>query len=149
MDIRRPVGIEMEFDVLEEGHVLVANYQFANEEGLCLFSTAEHDPVWRRSPRRTGRHTSTVWIPGNFLSEGVLQAGPALSTMAPVKVHFFEPAAIAFQVVDSFDGDSARGDYDGPIPGVVRPKLTWTTEFQSRPRERVWLAGEASAAAEL
>ncbi len=130
VDIRCPVGIEMVYEVFEDGHVLVPNYHFLNEEGVCLFSTSEHDPVWRRNPRRTGTHISTVWIPGNFFSEGAVQVSPALSTLAPVKVHFYEPAAIAFQVIDSFDGDSARGaDYDGPIPGVVRPKLPWTTEF--------------------
>ncbi len=149
IDIRRPVGIEMEYEVIEEGHVLVPNYYFANEEGLCLFATANHDPVWRKRARPTGRHTSTVWIPGNFLSEGAVLVGPALSTMAPVKVHFFEPAAIAFHVIDSLDGDSMRGDYGGPMPGVVRPNLTWTTQFESYSQERAWRDGEASAAGGL
>ena len=30
-------------------------------------------------------------------------------------------------VVDSTEGDSARGDYAGPMPGVVRPLLHWET----------------------
>ena len=38
--------------------------------------------------------------------------------------------AVGFQVIDSLDGDSARGDYAGPIPGVVRPILHWTTEYR-------------------
>jgi lipopolysaccharide transport system ATP-binding protein len=37
---------------------------------------------------------------------------------------------VAFQVIDSLDGDSARGDYAGPFPGVVRPLLQWTTSFE-------------------
>jgi lipopolysaccharide transport system ATP-binding protein len=36
---------------------------------------------------------------------------------------------VAFQVVDSLDGNSARGDYAGPVPGIVRPLLQWTSEF--------------------
>jgi hypothetical protein len=35
--------------------------------------------------------------------------------------------AVAFHVVDTQGGDSARGDFTGPMPGVVRPLLTWTT----------------------
>ena len=35
---------------------------------------------------------------------------------------------MAFQVIDSLDGDTVRGDYAGPFPGVVRPLLEWTTE---------------------
>lgn len=37
--------------------------------------------------------------------------GAAISTMDPVKVHFYERDAVAFQVADGLDGDSARGDY--------------------------------------
>ncbi len=58
--------------------------------------------------------------------------GVAVSTMDPVRVHFYEPDAVAFQVVDSLEGDSARGDYAGGIPGVVRPLLKWTTRYESR-----------------
>jgi len=43
-------------------------------------------------------------------------------------MHFFEFDAVAFQVVDSLDGDSARGDFGGSIPGVVRPLLKWTNQ---------------------
>jgi lipopolysaccharide transport system ATP-binding protein len=43
-------------------------------------------------------------------------------------VHVHEREAVAFQVVDSLDGDSARGDYAGPMPGVVRPMVPWLTE---------------------
>jgi lipopolysaccharide transport system ATP-binding protein len=44
-------------------------------------------------------------------------------------VHFYEADAVAFQVIDSVDGDAARGDYTGNIPGVVRPMLEWTTRY--------------------
>jgi homopolymeric O-antigen transport system ATP-binding protein len=129
IDIREPVGIEMEFEVLESGHVLVPNYHFINQEGVCVFIATEHDPAWKRRARPAGHYVSTAWIPGNFLSEGSLIIGAAVSTMDPVKVHFFERDVVAFQVVDSLDGDSARGDYAGPMPGIVRPMLHWTSQF--------------------
>jgi len=129
VDIRHPIGIEMEFDVLKPGFVLVPNFHFFNEEGLYLFVASDHDPQWRRRPRPECRFISTAWIPGNFLSEGTLVLGAAISTMDPVRVHFYERDAVAFHVVDSLDGDSARGDYAGPFPGVVRPLLKWTTQY--------------------
>jgi len=49
--------------------------------------------------------------------------------MDPVKIHFFERDIVAFQVIDTMDGDSARGDYAGPMPGMVRPMLNWTSQF--------------------
>lgn len=127
IDIRRDFGVEMEFEVLKPGHIVVPNFHFNNEEGVAVFVSSDQDPDWRRTPRPAGRFTSTAWIPGNFLAEGTIVVSAALSTMDPVTVHFFERDAVAFQVIDSIDGDSARGDYAGPIPGVVRPLLRWTT----------------------
>jgi lipopolysaccharide transport system ATP-binding protein len=129
IDIRQAVGVEMEFEVLEGGHVLVPNYHFINEEGVCVFVASEHDVEWRRRARPPGRYVSTAWIPGNFLSEGTLIVGAAVSTMDPVRVHFFERDIVAFQIIDSLDGDSARGDYAGPMPGIVRPLLNWTSQY--------------------
>ena len=127
MDIRRPIGVEIEYDVLQAGHVLVPNYFFHNEEGICAFGVSESDPEWRGKTRPEGRFASTVWIPGNLLAEGTLFVSAAISTMDPVSIHFYERDVVAFQVIDSMDGDSARGDYGGPIPGVVRPQLQWST----------------------
>ena len=135
VDIRKPVGIEMEYEVLKPGHVLVPNYHFFNEEGVYAFVAGDHDPAWRQRSRPIGRYISTAWIPGNFLSEGSLIVGAAISTMDPVTVHCYERDAVAFQVIDSLNGDSARGDYAGPMPGVVRPLLRWTTQFGSNSQE--------------
>jgi lipopolysaccharide transport system ATP-binding protein len=127
IDIRRSVGIEMEFEVLKPGHVLLPNIHVTNEEGLLVFIAGENDPMWQRVPRPLGRFTSTAWVPGNFFSEGTVIVGAAVSTMDPVTIHFFERDAVAFQVIDKLEGDSARGDYAGPYPGVVRPLLRWTS----------------------
>ena len=54
-----------------------------------------------------------------------------LATMETQVSQFKVADAVAFQVIDSLDGDSARGDYAGPFPGVVRPLLKWSTEFSS------------------
>ena len=57
--------------------------------------------------------------------------GAAVSTYNPLRIHFYEREAVAFQVVDTLDGDSARGDFAGHVPGVVRPMLEWTTQFET------------------
>jgi len=131
IDIRNPVGIEMEFDVYKPGYVMIPNYHFFNEEGVYVFVVHDQNPQWNRHPREIGHYFSTVWIPGNFLSEGTMIVGAAMSTFQPLSGHFYEREAVAFQVVDSMDGNSARGDYAGPMPGVVRPLLRWDTRFIS------------------
>ncbi|NJN99614.1 MAG: ABC transporter ATP-binding protein [Anaerolineales bacterium] len=132
VDIRRPIGIQMEYEVLKAGAVLTPNFHFYNEEGIYAFVVIDTDPSWRGKPKPAGRYISTAWIPGNLLSEGSLIVGAAISTMNPVTVHIHERDAVAFQVIDTPDGNSARGDYAGPMPGVIRPLLNWTTEFEPK-----------------
>lgn len=128
-DIRQPVGLEMEFEVLKAGCVLVPNFHVYNEEGVCAFCVTDHDPRWVRTPRPQGIFVSTAWIPGNFLAEGGLAVTAVLSTMDPVTVHFLEKDAVAFQVIDQVGPDTARGDYAGPFPGIVRPLVQWDTAY--------------------
>jgi lipopolysaccharide transport system ATP-binding protein len=137
IDIRRPVIIEMAYDVLQPGYIPIPNFHLYNEEGVCVFVTADNAPEWRRSPKPVGCYVSRVTVPGNFLSEGTLVVDAAISTMDPVTVHAHEREAVAFQVIDSIDGDSMRGDYGGSIPGVVRPQLDWQTIVENKPSAAV------------
>jgi lipopolysaccharide transport system ATP-binding protein len=127
VDIRQTLGVEVEFDVLTAGHVLAPNLHFYNEEGILLFILGDSDPAWKDVPRPAGRYCSTAWIPGNFLAEGTLIVSAAVTTVTPLTVHFFERDAVAVQVVDTVEGGSVRGDFTGPIPGMVRPLMKWTT----------------------
>jgi lipopolysaccharide transport system ATP-binding protein len=129
IDIRKKVGIEIEYEVLKPGHVLVPSLGFDNEEGVTIFVTNDRDAQWRRKPRPAGRFASTAWIPGNLLSEGTVIVGAGILTEDPFIIHCDEPHSVAFQVIDSVDGDSARGDFGGRIPGVIRPALEWNTRF--------------------
>ena len=130
VDIRQPVGIELAYDVLEPGTVLMPNYHFHNEDGVCAFIAHDLDPEWRFTPRPAGRYTSVLWIPGNFLAEGSIFVTAAASTYYPMAVHFLERDAAVFRVVDALDGDTARGDFGGHMPGVVRPVLPSSTRFE-------------------
>lgn len=130
-DIRRPVGVEMTYDVLEPGHVLVPNYYFFNQEQQLLFYAQDLEPDWRGQSRPAGEYVSTAWIPGNFLINGsILVAANITSDISVVAHHIHVREAVAFNVIDNFDGDSTRGDYTGAIGGLIRPQLTWTTQFQ-------------------
>jgi lipopolysaccharide transport system ATP-binding protein len=130
IDIRKPFQVEMEYAVFEDGRILVPNFHFYNGENVCVFITYDQDKTWKNKPRPAGHYISRVHIPGNFLAEGTLTVLVALSELNPVVVHFALSETVAFQVVDSLDGDSMRGEYGGPLPGVIRPALEWTTDYQ-------------------
>jgi len=132
VDIRQPVGIEMEYEVLQPGHELMVYYYVMNQEGIIAFQAIDADPNWRKRMRSVGRYVSTGWIPGNLLSEGMYFVGPAIRTMKPAIRRFRVNEAVGFQVIDSLDGNSARVDFHGDIPGVVRPLLKWETDFSPK-----------------
>jgi lipopolysaccharide transport system ATP-binding protein len=130
IDIRRPVQLELEYDVLQDGYLLLPHFNLTNEDNVRIFTTLDVDPEWRGRRRPAGRYVSVATAPGNLLAEGTIYVDAALTTLEPSIGVFFARDAVAFQVVDRAEGDSARGDWTGKLSGVVRPKLTWTTHYR-------------------
>jgi lipopolysaccharide transport system ATP-binding protein len=128
VDIRSPVVVEMEYEVLKPGWVLLPSFGFYNHEGVCAFVAQDLDPTWRRRPRPIGRYVSAVTVPGNFFSDGTIFVNAGLNTLEPYNLQFHESSVVSFEVVDSPESDSARGDYTGAMRGVIRPLLEWTTQ---------------------
>jgi len=139
IDIREPVHIEMEYEVLRAGTVLLPFFLFFNEEGIMAFAANDLDPHWRGRARPAGEYRSVVEIPGNLLAEGMLFVSAGMVTDAMI-TQFYEPESVAFNVIDSLDGNSARGDYAGHMHGVMRPMLKWRTHFKG------WGAAQAKPA---
>lgn len=130
VDVRQPVLIEMEYEVLTPGLRLLPHFTVNNQDGLCIFVGLDQDAEWKGRTRPIGKYVSRAWIPGNFLAEGTLFVGPAMRTIEPDMFHFGEQNAVAFEVIDGSTGNSARGDYVKSIPGVIRPLLKWSTQYE-------------------
>ena len=129
VDIRKHVGIEMRYEILQPGYVLRIRYHVSNDEGTKIFQSIENETIWRGKTRQPGEYVSTAWIPGNLLSEGLHFVAVALRTIDPSVLRFRVDDAVAFQIVDSMDHDSARSDYTGNMDGLIRPLLKWETNF--------------------
>ena len=131
IDIRKPVGIEMTFELIQGDYLLLPNFHLVNEEGIRVFTTIDVDPKWRKKRRPKGTYTVTAWIPGNFLSEGNFFVNAALITQHPRIKQFYERDVVGFNVIDSMEeGESARGEWATGITGVVRPLLQWETDYR-------------------
>jgi lipopolysaccharide transport system ATP-binding protein len=128
IDIRQSIGVEIEYDVLESGHLLLPHFYLWNEEGVLILGSNDLDPAWRRRPRPAGRYVSTGWIPSNFLNEGTVLVDVYIIVTEPIIVEIQERSIVGFQVIGSLDGDTARGDWAGPMSGAVRPIFEWTTQ---------------------
>ncbi len=129
-DIRHAIGLEMEFEVFQKGHYLMPFFTLTNDNGVKVFAIIDKDKVWRNRQRPEGRYVATAWIPGNLLTEGTFYIGAILRTPDRKRRPFNEEDVLAFSVVDSHEGDSARGDWLGMMGGVVRPMLDWETSYE-------------------
>lgn len=126
-DIREPIDVEMEYEVLQPGHVFMIYFHLVNDEGVEVFSSIDNDHTWRNKSRPSGRYVSSATIPGNLMSEGIFFVTVGIRTLNPNIRHLRVDDAIAFHVLDSLDGDSARADFPGNMNGIVRPLLKWET----------------------
>ena len=124
----------MEYEVLRDDKELMPYFSIANDEGHVLFSSIDQDARWHVEPRPHGRYVSTAWIPGNLLSEGMTYVTAAMRTKVRKYRPFHERDTVAFNVIDTMEGGSARGEWAGRLAGAVRPKLDWTTEQQTMSR---------------
>lgn len=132
VDIRSPFGIEITYDVSQPGSVFVPKIDLFNEEGAHIFAAHDVGSEWRQRHRVVGSYVSTAWIPGNFLSEGNMLIGVELVSHVPATaIHVQVAKAVVVQVVDKQFKDSSRGDFVGPIPGIIRPLLKWNTDLKT------------------
>ena len=130
VDVRRPVGIEITYEVLTGDCFLSPGVDVDNEAGVHLFSSRDLRSAWRGQLRPAGVYTSTAWIPGDLLAEGRLLVHVSIASYAPASVlHVYERNAVAFRMTDGEKGDPANGDHVDSLPGVVNPLLNWTTDL--------------------
>jgi lipopolysaccharide transport system ATP-binding protein len=130
-DIRRPVMVEVKYWNLQGTERLSANLHFFNEDGICIFITADfNNRQWWDEPRVSGLVRATCIIPGNLLAEGRLFVLAAVSSYNPTVVHVSERDAVSFQVIDRSEGDGVRGHFVAEWPGAVRPMLDWEVSVE-------------------
>jgi homopolymeric O-antigen transport system ATP-binding protein len=128
VDVRRPVGIELGFTVLQ-GETVFPKIKLVDGRGDVAFNAMDTSPRWSEAAP-PGDYVSTAWIPGNLLNEGLYSVHVGIVSIGALKLatHAGANDAVSFHVHDLGEGDSARGPYTGQWQGVVRPLLEWTTE---------------------
>ena len=73
-----------------------------------------------------GAYVGRVTVPGDLLNEGVHHLTVRVLSFERHERLAESREALTLFVGDQAAGDSARGDYLGPIGGMVRPRLDWT-----------------------
>ena len=131
IDIRNNVEIEMEYRVLKSGISLYPSIEIFNETDIPVFTSNDTEFKWNNQPRAKGNYISSVIIPGNLLSGGEYRVRTVIGTLKPYQKHISQFDVVRFNIIDMQGTDTARGNYAGTIPGVVRPILAWKTYFHN------------------
>jgi lipopolysaccharide transport system ATP-binding protein len=126
-DVRRPVGIEIQFSVLRHGLPVFPKIKLFDGKGDVAFNALDTSPRWK-DPQQPGDYSATAWIPGNLLNEGLISIHVDMCSFGPARLSHHATARdlISFHVHDPGEGGSASGQYRGQLQGVVRPLLEWT-----------------------
>lgn len=121
-NIDQKIGIEYIYEIINDGHLPIPNVHVVTAMGEYAFVSAENK---NSKLSKVGIHKAILWIPGNLLNDGTYIIGVALSSPDPVRVHFYEPEALMFEVIE--DIGNRKHDFNQRINGVVRPALNWDT----------------------
>jgi lipopolysaccharide transport system ATP-binding protein len=125
VDIRNPVSIVMRYRILApDNFQLFPNFHFYYSDGTCAFVTSDV----KIAVLSAGVYESTCCIPGNLLNDGTYFVGLALTSLGyGVQVHFQVQGALTFNVKDPVEDVPTRNSYSGPIPGIMRPLVDWSS----------------------
>jgi lipopolysaccharide transport system ATP-binding protein len=123
--VTETIGIKMDYEVLESGHVLWLGHNIHNEAGVNVFDTHSVNTEQYTQPHTPGRYSATAWIPANLLNTGNYFISTAIFNHLEHVIHLHQKDVFLFHVHDVFDTITARGKSPGDFPGVVRPLLNW------------------------
>lgn len=124
IDIANIVGVEICYNVIIKNKPKVPNIHVYTTKGECVFVSSENE---FEMINEKGKFKSIVWIPANFLNVDSYTISVALSTMTPVKVHFWIKDALVFETTENLNYRITS--YNQELPGIIRPKLKWDTEL--------------------
>ena len=97
--------------------------------GVLAFRALEPEEIEVKTP---GLYTAVLRVPGGLLAETIYSVNAAVNVRLPdgTQRPLADPNALAFRVYDVTEG--ARGSWRGKMPGVVSPRLEWTTAKDRR-----------------
>ena len=118
--LNQMIGVEYEYQIKKKGYEPIPNiHVFTSKYEYVFVGGAPKESV----SFEVGIHKAIMWIPANLLNEGTYIIGIALSTLSPVKIHFYAQNLISFNIIE--DINKRSNQYNQAIPGVIRPQLDW------------------------
>ncbi len=125
-DVRDPVTLELRYEVLADGLQVAPEISLIDANHQEILVTGVRQAQQAAATSAPGAYVGHVTVPGDLLNEGVHHLTVRVLSFERHERLAESREALTLFVGDQATGDSARGDYLGPISGMVRPKLDWT-----------------------
>lgn len=121
--------IEMKYQLKKDNAHVVPNFHVYSSEGICAFISSDVviDP---RAELKTkaGKYLGRCTIPAHLLNCENYFIGIALTTLNPIRVHFYEKDLFRISVSSTARKTIADGTFIGSVPGIIKPKLSWESK---------------------
>lgn len=124
---KSPIQVEIKYWNLVPGSTLHISLHFYNEQQIVAFTTGSHegDLLAKERSLEVGLYRSICQVPMNLLNEGP-HSIMLLVIQNTSKIAYRMEDALTFDVIDT---SPRLGTWYGKEPGVVRPLLSWQTEY--------------------
>lgn len=132
--IDEPITIEIEYFNNVEDNLIIWGIEVKDKLNAYVFATNNRplanaaEDVWYGRPQPAGRYKTRCVVPANLLNSDFYSADLRLVNHRN-ELKFCVENVVSFIVHES---DDLPVEYSGVWPGVVRPRLAWTTEYVGR-----------------
>lgn len=131
IDIRNDVVVEVKYNITTDGAIVYPSVHLLDTLGTVIFATfngpsaTTNIDAFYGKPLQKGQYVSRLVIPANFLNE---KSYSVSAFLVPLDMNDMAVAeeALSFTVVDTGE---MRKEYGGDWIGLIRPKMTWETNF--------------------
>jgi lipopolysaccharide transport system ATP-binding protein len=126
-NVTEDIYLKFSYKTKQDNLKFIHGLNLYNEQDINIFNS--HDTTSEaRSVKRMNNETfyAQCIIPQNLLNEGTYSVSLALFSAEPFIIYNHLLGLLRFRIIDLIDGKSARGEYTGGFPGIVRPILKWS-----------------------
>ncbi len=118
--------IEWQYQILKNNQQVVPNMHVYSSSGAYILTSSDLAIGSRAEPKtKAGKYLAKCVIPGNLLNHGVYYIGIAVSTLIPVKVHFYKENYLRIKVTNLIKHRNNNKLFHFEVPGLIHPELPW------------------------
>ncbi len=132
LDYRESFSIVVEYEIFECIRGLRIGFGLQNNEGLFLCGSNDPDG-WEYYTRESGQYISCCIFPGYVLNQGKYMLNFSSDKYPYGKALAHTSFCLGLTIEDT-DG---HGDTKTPLPGVIRPRLTWLVNHKESDKASV------------